>query len=404
MQHKPTSSRLFLPICIGIICCLFSANLQASNPSITLITCDPGNEMYSMFGHSAFHVVDTSFKIDRVYNYGMFDFNTPNFYGKFAQGKLEYLLGVQSMKGFMYQYEEENRGVYEQTVNLTDAEAVQIVRFLDHNYLPENRGYLYDFFYDNCATKLRDILEEQLDGKLIYPSVKTEPIPFREMVDMYAEKPQPWGDFGIDLILGLPMDKQADFRNQMFLPDFLSDNLSMIRIKHDGKTEPLLGEKTTLYRAKPTDLGDPFVTPLMVMGLICLLLIVYTFLGKSESLQNTFDVVFFFILALLGLFWIVMWVFTDHGAAEWNFNMLWCNPLFLILIFGGFFGKKGKLKSLAPYLMFLCAFMLVFFWFSPQSFHIATYPIIALMTARAWRRMIALARKEGPAFVPTAKA
>ena len=390
MPHKPLQPFfLLLLLLMGL-----TFSLRASNPQISLITCDPGDEMYSLFGHSAFRVVDTTYRIDRIYNYGIFDFSTPNFYGKFTQGKLEYMLGIQRTGNFMYQYEEENRSVYEEDINLTDAEAVQIVRFLDWNYKPENRFYLYDFFFDNCATKLRDILEEQLGEKLIYPEPEPEPIAFRDLLDMYTEKAQPWGDFGIDLILGLPTDDMADIRNQMFLPDFLSQNLGLASIHHEGKTEPLLGPKRTIFQARPAEGGPSFATPLLVIGLLCLGLIVYTFLGKGKRLQNTLDIVMFFLLAFLGFFWIGMWLFTNHGATYQNLNMLWTNPLFLVLAIGGLFGKFDKWNWAWTAVAGLAAFMAVFFWFSPQAYHIAVYPIILLLGARGARRMMMMRAKE----------
>lgn len=387
----PHRSQIFS--CLLMILLFTGSNSFGSNPQVSLLTCDPGTEMYSIFGHSAFRVTDTLYNIDRVYNYGIFDFNTPNFYVKFARGKLNYMLGVEPIARFMYQYEAENRSVYEQVLNLTDQEAIGIVRFLDNNYRPENRFYLYDFFYNNCATKLRDILETELEGKLMYPDPLPEPIPFREMLDMYTEKPQPWGDFGIDLILGLPTDKPADFRNQMFLPDFLSGNLALASINRASGTVPLMEPKKQLFRALPMEeSGSPINPPLILTGLISLVLILLTFLIKKERVQNAIDFILFLILALLGIFWIAMWIFTDHGATHFNLNLLWTNPLFLLLVFRGIGKKESKVW---PGVLFLAVFMLLFYWFSPQSYHMAVYPALVLIGVRAWRRVMLRSKAEG---------
>jgi hypothetical protein len=131
---------------------------------ISLITADPGEELYSLFGHSAIRVKDTVNNQDLVFNYGTFNFNTPNFYMKFTRGKLLYMLSIQQFDRFKRSYEYEKRDLKEQILNLTQDQKQAIFQFLLWNYQPENRYYKYDFFFDNCATRIRDVFIDELPG------------------------------------------------------------------------------------------------------------------------------------------------------------------------------------------------------------------------------------------------
>lgn len=129
---------------------------------ISLLTCAPGEEIYSLFGHTAIRYEEPARGIDRVYNYGLFSFNTPNFTLRFALGNADYRLGVEDYRHFAVEYEYFGRSVWQQTLNLTAEEQQQLITLLEENYRPENRIYRYNFFYDNCATRPRDKVEESL--------------------------------------------------------------------------------------------------------------------------------------------------------------------------------------------------------------------------------------------------
>src|SRR5690606_22569898 len=150
---------LFMPLLV-----LGQSVKLSPRAEISIITCGPGEELYSSFGHSAFRVKDPALKLDFAYNYGTFDFNKPNFYIKFAQGKLLYELSVSYFEDFVYNYKIEGRWVKEQVLNLSQDEKNQLFNFLNINAQPENKEYLYDFFFDNCSTKIRDVLEEVLNN------------------------------------------------------------------------------------------------------------------------------------------------------------------------------------------------------------------------------------------------
>jgi hypothetical protein len=185
---------------------------------ISLLTCTPGEELYSTFGHSAFRVVDSSTSTDIVFNYGTFDFYDPDFYEKFIKGKLLYFVAIDSLQSFLLEYEYFKRGVTEQVLNLSCTEKQNMLAALYENAKEENKYYRYDFNYDNCTTRLRDILEkitgQKLQTKNILPHSNTT---FRNLIHFYLNRGgQQWSKLGIDILLGSPLDKKVTNSEAMF--------------------------------------------------------------------------------------------------------------------------------------------------------------------------------------------
>ena len=174
-----------------------------------LLTCGPGNEVYSLWGHSALRIVDKSSGQDIVYNWGVFDFSTKNFAWKFAKGRLNYMIAASTYKRFLQDYTSSNRWVKSQKINLSEAEMSNLLDLLEENMRPENVFYLYDFFYDNCATRIRDVLEKAVGNNFLYPiednSIKST---FRDEIGKYMGNAL-WLNLGTDLLLGLPSDKKT---------------------------------------------------------------------------------------------------------------------------------------------------------------------------------------------------
>ena len=167
---------------------------------VSILTCAPGNELYSLFGHTAIRINDPRHQIDRVYNYGTFDFSTPHFYLKYARGLLPYQLTVQKFSHFIYNYQLEERTVYAQTIRLDSLEKQRIFDLLEENLLPQNRYYLYNFLFDNCTTRSRDILLKSLPDSVAWnmPDVNKN---FWNLLDEYLQA-SPWVQWGIHTILG----------------------------------------------------------------------------------------------------------------------------------------------------------------------------------------------------------
>jgi hypothetical protein len=392
-MHKNTYKHSYFKILslLSLVITVFSVPASKAIPlsdkaEISLLTCTPGSELYSTFGHSAIRVKDPASGIDWVYNYGTFDFNTPNFYGKFVQGKLNYMLSRPSIDSFMLEYVVENRGVREQVLDLTQEQKQAISDFLENNHKPENKYYLYEFFYDNCSTRIRDVLEKILGKKLTFVEISDiKGKSFRDLLDIYLEK-LPWSHFGINLVLGIPCDKKADSRASTFLPDYLEKSLSLAKIERDGKKIPLVKSESIVLMKQPTEEnGFLRFSPNVLLWPVFLLFVLITIfeIWKSKFYYG-FDVAIYIIVGLLGCLISYLWFISDHKTTINNLNFFWALPFHLI---AAFFLFKKKIPVYIKYYFLItgCLGILILpLWFVfPQRFDIAIIPIILLLGMRA---------------------
>lgn len=369
-----------------ILCLGFGPILKAQIPfqptdsvAISLLTCAPGDALYSKFGHSAIRVKIPSNGLDIVYNYGLFDFRTPNFYTKFVRGKLLYQLGVQYFSDFLQEYEYEQRTVWETPLHLDSASRQQVLSFLDNNYRPENRKYPYDFFYDNCASRIRDVLEKSAAMAYMPGKNKAQQKTYRELLDEYIA-PYPWIDFGIDLILGLPTDQQADFRAEMFLPNYLSKNITAGQVN----TKPIAQPTTIIVPgAENQDIPKTIFTPLLVFSLLFLVFAALTW-KASDRIKTVVDSVLFVSIGLSGILFTFMWLGTDHEATHRNLNLLWANPLAFAALAGTF---SSRYTHWMKPVLFGALLVLVGYPFLPQHLHLAVLPISGIIALRTLDRL-----------------
>jgi Domain of unknown function (DUF4105) len=349
---------------------------------VSLLTCGAGEEMYSAYGHSAIRIVDKQDGNDIIYNYGVFDFNTPNFYLKFAQGKLLYYLAIEDTESFFDAYKNEGRSIFEQVLDLDSAQIINLVQLLGENYKPENRAYLYDFFYDNCSTRIRDIIEKALGNNFKWDIREGEKkYTFRNCIKTF-HKGHSWGDFGIDLCLGLPCDKVATKYYQMFLPNVLSENFQNASIKVSDNSKKSL-VRVAQWVNPPQQLFnmEHWFTPIILTSLIAFIFIGIIFI-KSKSINITADIILFGVTGLLGLLFLLLWFATDHKATVWNFNLLWALPNNLAALFYLKNTAKGKVYFL--FVSFLNTILLFLGWLLPQDLNIAVYPIILVLAIRSF--------------------
>lgn len=341
-----------------------SAFMLSDSAKVVLFSCDKGSELYSSFGHSALWVYDRSNGIDRLYNYGTFDFNTPNFYTKFVLGQLDYQLSVSTLKRFLLEYNYRGIGVYGQTLNLTLSEKQRMYEFLENNALPQNRTYRYDFVFDNCATRLRDVFAEVVDGEITY-SLEDENISFREMLLQFLI-PQSWIEFGIDMILGLPTDEIADTYQYMFLPKYLMTGVENATIAKDGTTRRLVAEGHQ-YLPMELHFNSPAFGSSTVLLILLLLVSVVSFVElRNHKHYRWVDFVLMYISAFAGAFLLFMWVGTDHKVVNANMNILWMLPaqfLFLMLMYGCF---KKRVIQMSLIVLTYSALTLIAQFFWPQ--------------------------------------
>lgn len=364
-----------------------SAQWQLSDKGeIHIVTCGPyQGELYSAFGHSAIRVSDPEAGIDLIYNYGIFDYNQPHFYLNFAKGFLKYRVAVNDYRPFRDFYISENRYIHEQVLNLSPGEKQQLFDFLQWNSRPENMHYYYDYFYDNCATRVRDAVAQTFGDQVEFDgSYVTTKYTIRDLCDLYLQQ-QPWGDLGIDLCLGLPMDKEASPYEYMFLPDYIEAGFNHASLMKDGKKVPLVKETILTYQARPEQEPTQLFTPFMVFTLLLLFGLWLTYRGYRRGRGYFgFDVALLTITGLLGWLFFVLWFFTDHAAAAQNFNLLWAIPLHFPLAW--LLLRKHKLGFLRTYFRMLAvlhAFTLLSWAFLPQELHYALIPLVVLLLVRA---------------------
>lgn len=310
---------------------LFSQGKLSDQAEISIITCGPGPALYSGFGHTAIRIHDPAADYDAAYNYGMFDFGAPNFYFKFARGKLPYWLSKAPFRIFIQEYLNEGRYVKEQLLNLTGDQKQAIFEFLEENAEEENKYYAYDFFFDNCATRPRDVLIDVLGPDLnLHKHPDAQEVSFRDIIDEYLGV-NPWADLGIDLILGGVIDRPVTNEELMFLPDYVFEILEESTINRNGTEEPLVFRSEVLYEGKDHSDSGGGLHPSWIFWGLSILVMGISFLRIYRPIY-VLDITLFTIFGLLGILVLFMWVGTNHQATAQNWNLLWTHPLLLLLI------------------------------------------------------------------------
>ncbi|MEO6453735.1 MAG: DUF4105 domain-containing protein [Ginsengibacter sp.] len=361
---------------------LLSAQTDTSHLRISLLTCQPGDDLYSTFGHSALRVTDSSSNNDIVYNYGTFDFNEPGFYLKFIRGKLMYYLSTQDFDSFKNFYQEENRGITEQVLQLTLSEKKKIIRLVQQNLESENRFYKYDFTFDNCTTRLRDLIEKTADTTTFYGNVLKEKTRFRQLIYEYLNyNDKQWSKLGIDLFLGSKTDAVMSNRQVMFLPDYLLRTLNVTKI---GST-PVVLSSQNLYVTSPKNNDQNFIThPEFIFSVFFILIVMLSF-SKNLSIQKfiyNFDGFIFFITGLLGIVMLIMWFGTDHVMCRNNYNLLWAWPTHAVVAF--FINRRKSTERIYFKLAVLINSVVLIVWFFlPQHMNISLIPVVMLLIFRS---------------------
>lgn len=381
--------RIFLNI-FFLVAFIFSLNISSaqqkldSASSISLVTCGNGYDLYSIFGHTAIRVKDTINKMDIVFNYGTFHFSD-DFLVLFAMGKLNYTLSIQEYDRFEKGYRMENRWVEEQVLNLSFEERQLVFNYLQDNYLPENREYLYDFFYDNCCTRSRDVFEATLGDRLKFNFNEYETdSTFKDLLDVYLGN-MPWVDIGMDLGLGIPADKVLTEREKMYIPDYVYRAFDSATINRNNKTEPFVLKTTRIVDSIAIKPSFNWLQPnIIFIGTLILWLLIATIPLINKSIY-AWDALLFFVVGLAGWLIVFLWFITDHTTTQINFDILWANPLLFPL---GLFALKRKKTLWVSYFFTgtagLSAIVLVTWPFLPSDLNESFIPIILLLIWRSF--------------------
>ncbi len=353
-------------------------NAQNKGIQISILTCAPGKDIYSIYGHNAIRILNPDAGTDLVYNYGTFDFKTKGFIVKFMRGKLPYVLDVADYGRFLAEYDYFERSVTEQVLSLDSVQTHKIIAYLDNNMLPENRTYKYDFFMDNCATRLRDIIEKNVES-CTWSEMQSTEKSFRDIIKEY-QKNMPWTDFGIDLIIGAPADRLATYREKTFIPDYLAVAIQ------DAKCASTQGQKLEASQQKILNFDNApgsinfLLTPYFLFGLLLLLEIIFFFniWQPKASLLVKYDHLWLGLMAICSLLMIFMWFGTDHIPTKNNWNVLWASPL---LIIWWIMNKENPYRKIVSYLILAMLTIsminaLPFLRILPQYFH----PVVAIIS------------------------
>lgn len=301
---------------------------------ISLLTCNPGHRIYSLYGHTAIRITDRSRGIDLAASYGIFSFGKPYFVLRFVFGLTDYEIGLTDYPSFAAFYGGHGCGVRQQVLNLTAEEKAIIVAAIFRNYEPANRVYRYNYFYDNCTTRARDIIVENMSRDVTYPDDGERPT-YRQMVHDYNADYR-WMRFGKDLLLGVKADIPTDKVRQQFLPDNLRRAFDgAVVTNDDGTTEPFVAASFWTIPAGESDIevySFP-LTPTQCAALLAVLTaLVVAMEWKRRRIYWLFDIVLALITGLSGLVLFAM-IFSEHPTVSLNFQILLLNPLVLVFLY-----------------------------------------------------------------------
>lgn len=377
----------------GVIQAQSTAELKLSQEAeISILTVGPGTALYDRFGHSAFRVKDSINNIDWTFNYGTYDFNAPNFYGKFVRGQLLYSLSAGYFSGFINHYKKQNRSVRQQVLNLDSEQKEQLFSFLMWNAQTANKDYLYDFFYDNCATRIRDVLVSNLGDQLNY-TAGFDPTPksFRELIQ--AQVPyNDWGSLGMDVAIGAVVDVPATPWQFQFLPKYVAEAHAAATIESPVGPQNLIKNDELLFEPRETKAPElsfsivlSFLTsPLLIFSILGLLLVLRSWWDYQRNKRCIYtDRAIWLITGIIGTLLLLLWFGTDHLATKMNYNLLWAAPTSLIVFALSFRQKSAPwMGQYQLFLVLMLVLMVMHQFTGVQSFAPALWPLITGLLIR----------------------
>lgn len=328
--------------------------------SISLLTCQPGKEVYSLYGHTALRFHNKTKGIDLAINYGIFSFQQPFFTLRFIFGLTDYQMGIEPFQNFCMQYAYRERGIYEQILRLTEKEKATIAAAIMHNYQPENRVYRYNYFDNNCTTKARDMIADNLDADINYNhTTSSQTYTYRKLTHLYTENDR-WTRFGNDLLLGLPADYPITNRQQQFIPEFLQNDFEKATLKNSENHRLVTQSHWVIPPFDNTANKPEAILPIHVLTILSLLNLMFLFLEiKKKSRFQTYDFITMLLTGIPGIV-LFMMIFSQHPTVSLNLQILLFNPLSLIWAYTAIRPSKRKLfiRYTRVWTAFLCLFVI----------------------------------------------
>ena len=345
------------------------ANAQTDNAllqsmdsvEIGLLTCGPGEEVYSLYGHTAIRYHDKGRDQDLAINYGIFSFKQKFFILRFVFGLTDYEMGIIPFNAFVDEYQAAGRWITEQKLNLTREEKWAITQAIDENYRPENRVYRYNYFYDNCTPRARDMITDHIQGSVVYAVDTQTPATYRSMIRQWTAS-HPWASFGNDLLLGVKADAKTSYNARQFLPDSLMQDFAhAIVIDTHGHRRALVDSTFHILNEPDPDGIMHSSLPMPITCALIFLLIVLIVCAIERGTKRIwwgFDALVMTLDGLAGLILFLM-IFSKHPTVNLNFQILALCPLSLFFAYPTV--KRLRNKQIHTYLPFWGALLLLFF-------------------------------------------
>jgi len=379
-------------IVIFFYCCFQNLNSQSiilsDSAKISLLTNTPWDgAVYALYGHTGIRVHDPLNQVDVVFNYGLFDFDSSNFIYRFAKGETDYSVWYTSTKNYVAGYQSRGIGITEQILNLSGKEKQNIFDALLINSLPENKVYRYNYFYDNCSTRPRDIIENNIEGNIHYTETGKNQS-YRDLVHECVNS-QPWVRFGIDLVIGADADKTITDRQKDFLPSYLMNAYSGAKIENpDGSSRNLILSEYQLV--KPTNLSFSEKNPdyPFFAGLILLIISIFiSYLNYKKGkypLSKIFDAFLFLVAGIAGSIIFFLMYFSEHPCTNPNWNIVWLNPVQFVFAFLFLIKSLSKVTYYYHFINFAALILFLLAWFLiPQYLELSFIPYILTLMIRS---------------------
>jgi len=357
----------------------------SDSAQISLLTNPPWDEaVYTLFGHASMRVKDPVQDFDCAFNFGIFSIRKDNFILLFIKGETDYMVAAYPFEYYYADYEEKGAGITEQVLNLTKEEKQDIYSAFVFNIQPENREYRYNYFYDNCATRPRDILEKYVRGKINYTPTNEEQS-YRDLVHE-CTKVRSWFEFGVDLVIGSEADKAITDRQKDFLPEYLMNAYQGATIQGDSIQRDLVLSKSVLLQPAPLKKDIP-VKPIhmgIVLLVVSIAISVFSYVKKQYTAAKIFDTVLFLVAGVAGSIIFFLMFFSEHPCTYPNWNIVWLNPLQLIAALLFFVKSLSKYLSYYHFINFVALLVFVLAWsLIPQQLEIAFIPYILSIAIRS---------------------
>ena len=349
---------LLMPVC-SYAKAQDTSYIDMDSVQISLLTCQPHEEVYSLYGHTAIRYYDKTRNMDLAINYGMFSFKKPFFILRFVFGLTDYEMGIEPFDAFCAQYAGYGSGVYEQVLHLTREEKSRIANAINENYKPENRVYRYNYFYDNCTTRTRDMLLDHLTRRLDVRIKDLKWESYRDLVHQCCRR-TPWVKFGNDMLLGLQADFPIDYKQKQFLPENLKEDFEHIFLNTGkGKTEKLVSRSGwVVLPGVQTEMADFPLSPIACMLLLAGIIVLVTLLeGIRKTRFRWVDAAILLVCGLVGIILFAM-IFSQHPTVRLNLQILLFCPFTLLYIYSSV--KKSREKQFYKGMKVWCALLILF--------------------------------------------